>query len=190
MDTKDFATVGQIVQGLFDGTKTDQLDDQTPCTEWKVRDLMNHLIGGAHMFAGAFSGQKIDASQMTEMPDLVGDNPSASFKQGAEAFQAAVEAPGALDTMIELPFATLPGSVTLDLAITDVLVHAWDLAKATGQPFDPPADLLARADAFGRAFIQPELRGEGAGHSFAPEVAVPDDASAVDKFVAFAGRQP
>jgi uncharacterized protein (TIGR03086 family) len=86
-----------------------------------------------------------------------------------------------------LPFGTMPADVALRIAAADLLVHSWDLAKATGQTFDPPADFIGSVDPFYHQFLQPEVRAMGI---FAAEVEVPDDASALDRLIAFAGRQP
>ncbi|MGI8792524.1 MAG: hypothetical protein ACR2H3_05020 [Acidimicrobiales bacterium] len=67
----------------------------------------------------------------------------------------------------------------------DTLVHGWDLASATGQAYDPPADLVAAADAFARQAVSPEMRD---GDTFAPEATAPDGASPLERLVAFSGR--
>jgi uncharacterized protein (TIGR03086 family) len=86
-----------------------------------------------------------------------------------------------------LPIGTVPAEIALRIAAGDLLVHAWDLAQATGQPFEPPADFVAAADGFYRLAITDDMREGG---FFGAEVEVADDAAAMDKLLAFAGRQP
>jgi uncharacterized protein (TIGR03086 family) len=92
-----------------------------------------------------------------------------------------------LEQPVELPIGTVPAEVALRIAAGDLLVHAWDLSQATGQPFDPPADFVAEADAFYRMAITADLRD---GDVFADEIEVDPGASALEKLVAFAGRRP
>jgi uncharacterized protein (TIGR03086 family) len=90
-----------------------------------------------------------------------------------------------MERPIKLPFATLPGKVMLDIAQFDLLVHAWDLAQATGQKFDPPADVVEPAVATAKMIISPEARD---GDTFADEVPAPDGATPLQLLVAFTGR--
>src|ERR1700709_1652169 len=100
---------------------------------------MSHFGGGAGMFAAAFSGESIEIDPDAPMPDLVGDDPLGAFDGAIASFTESVDKPGAVDRMVTLPFGTMPGPVVLELLKFDLLVHCWDLATATGQPFDPPA---------------------------------------------------
>jgi uncharacterized protein (TIGR03086 family) len=86
--------------------------------------------------------------------------------------------------MVTLPFGTLPGPMVLELLKFDLLVHCWDLATATGQPFDPPADTVEQGLQTAQMMISPELR-KG---PFAPEVTVGTSATAIERLVAFTGR--
>jgi uncharacterized protein (TIGR03086 family) len=81
----------------------------------------------------------------------------------------------------------VPAEIALRIAAGDLLVHAWDLAQATGQPFEPPAEFVAAADGFYRLAINDDLREGG---FFGAEVDVADDAAPMDRLLAFAGRQP
>jgi uncharacterized protein (TIGR03086 family) len=77
--------------------------------------------------------------------------------------------------------------MALRVAAADLLVHSWDLAKATGQRFDPPVEFVEAVTPFYQQFVQPPLRQMGL---FAEEVDVADGATALDKLVAYAGRKP
>lgn len=173
------------IHDLIANTRPDQMDAQTPCAKWKVRDLVNHMVGGGQMFGAALAGETVGDLD-APMPDLLGDDPTAAWDAAAQAFCAGADSPGAMERMVTLPFATLPGKVVVDIAKFDLLVHAWDLAQATGQPFDPPDDLVGPAMASAQMIIAPEARD---GDTFADEVTVPDDASQLDHLVAFTGRQ-
>ena len=81
----------------------------------------------------------------------------------------------------------MPADVALRIAAADLLVHSWDLARATGQRFDPPDELVASTEPFFLQFLQPELRQMGL---FGEAVQTPPGATPIERLVAFAGRQP
>lgn len=166
--------------------RADQLDAPTPCTDFRVRDLCNHLTGGGHMFAAALRGE-LDMDPDAPMPDLVGDDPAGAFARARADFDAAAHAPGVSETMVALPFGTMPYGVAMSIAALDLLVHSWDLATATGQAFAPDPALVAAAYAFAQQAITPEMRGTG---SFGPAVAVDEGAPELDKLVGYTGRAP
>jgi uncharacterized protein (TIGR03086 family) len=173
----------ETLRGLVAGTKPEQMSAPTPCANWDVHDLINHFVGGGHMFAAAFRGETIDLDG--PMPDLVGDDRLASYDGAIADFRAAVDAPGAMDKIINLPFGQFPGPVVLEMLKFDLLVHCWDLARATGQEFDPPAELAESGLQTAAMIISPEARD---GDTFAAEVAAPSSATPMDKLAAFTGR--
>ena len=120
------------------------------------------------MFGAAFSGQ-LPAGGHDGPVDLLGDSPAAAWQGAVDAFIAGVNSPGALENIVPMPWGPTPGTVMYELLKFDVLVHAWDLARATGQSFDP----------------SPDLRASGA---FAPEVTPPAGASPIERLAAFTGR--
>lgn len=171
------------LQRLLDKTSPTQLDDQTPCTEWKVRDLMAHLLGGGTTFAAVVRGDEPPAEPPAPSDD---DLMSAVSAAGAE-LDAAFRGPGALEKTIATPFGDMPGETFARLLSFDVLMHITDLARATGQSVDVPDDVVAEIDGFARAAITPDLRQPGL---FGPEVTPPADASPLERLVAFSGRTP
>lgn len=172
------------MQNLIANTRPDQLSDPTPCEKWKVRDLINHFVGGGHMFAMAYRGEAMPAMD-GPVPDMLGSDPVAAARAARADFDAAIATPGAMDRMIDLPVGSVPAPAGLDVLTFDVLVHCWDLATATGQAFDPPADVVALADGFARQGLPPEARD---GDTFKAEVTPPAGASPLARLAAFTGR--
>jgi uncharacterized protein (TIGR03086 family) len=170
---------------LVAGVKPEQMHNPTPCANWDVRGLVNHFVGGAHMFASAFRGEELHIDPDAPMPDLVGDDPLASLDAALADFNAAVDAPGAMDKVINLPFGEIPGPVVLEILKFDLLVHAWDLSQATGQAFDPPAEFCEQGLQAAQMIIAPEARD---GDTFKDEVSASPSASPIEKLVAFTGR--
>jgi uncharacterized protein (TIGR03086 family) len=175
----------ETLRRLVAGVRPEQLSLPTPCTEWDVRGLITHFVGGAAMFAAAFGGQAPDIAPDAPMPDLLGDDPLGAFDEAIAMFVAAVDQPGAMDRLIVLPFGTLPAPMVLELLKFDLLVHCWDLATATGQSFDPPADAVEHGLEVAQVIVSRELRDSG---RFAEETTVRPDAAPIERLAAFTGR--
>jgi uncharacterized protein (TIGR03086 family) len=175
----------QTLRGLVAGTEPEQLSSPTPCANWNVRALINHFVGGGHMFAAAFRGEEVHIDPEAPMPDLVGDDPVAAYDGAITDFCAAVDTPGAMDKVINLPVGQMPAPIVLEMLKFDLLVHCWDIARATGQNFEPPAELAEQGLQTAAMVISPEARD---GDTFAAEVTPPSSASPIEKLVAFTGR--
>ncbi|MEY2571325.1 MAG: hypothetical protein QOE63_1675 [Acidimicrobiaceae bacterium] len=156
-----------------------QLDAPTLCTSFTVRNVLEHMIGGATMFAAAFRGE-------TPAATPADTNLVAAFPAAMANLQEAVRSPGALDRTINAPFGEVPGEVFARFVAMDGLVHGWDIATATGQPYDPPADVVAEVDGFTRQAISDAMRD---GDTFAAAVEPPAGASPLVQLVAFTGRR-
>lgn len=180
--SEQLAYQSEVLQQLVAGVKADQWDEPTPCAKWTVRDLAGHLVGGGTMFAASFRGE---APQEGDPGDLLGDDPAGAVAKMFADFASAADSEGAMERDVVLPFATLPAQVALDVAKFDLLVHAWDLARATGQSFDPPADVVENARATATGMID----GLRDGDTFADAAEAPAGASPIDALAAFAGRK-
>ena len=151
-----------------------------------MRDLINHITGGATMFA-------ISAEQGSVPDEMVGqlmggDNLSggvqSSWATASQRAMAAFEQPGVMDKTVKLPFGEMPAGIALNIAIFDVATHAADLARATGQTISD-REFLEPALEIGKQMIGPELRQPGV---FDAERSLADDAPIEDRLLAFAGR--
>jgi uncharacterized protein (TIGR03086 family) len=161
----------------------DQYDAPTPCSEMDVRALMNHMVAGNVLFAGAANGEELDMGVFAQ--DQLGDDPAGAYRRSAEMALAGWQRPGVFDRT--LPFGGMPGSAVVRLHLTEELVHGWDLAVSTGQDPGLDPDLAASALDALRQVPEELLRGSG---NFGPAVAVDDAAPTVDQLVAFGGRDP
>ena len=167
---------------VITGVRSDQWSNPTPCPEWNVRTLVNHLVGGNQMFAAILRGEPPPQGNV----DHLGDDPVAAHRKAGAALQAAFSQPAIFERVFRVPAGTVPGAVALHLRITELLVHGWDLARATGQrpDFDPEAVQA------GLQFAQANMTGERTGEfPFAPVVEAAPAAPEVDKLAAFMGRQ-
>ena len=179
--------VVDTTNGVLGKTTAAQLSNQTLCEEWTVRDLLNHMVGGATMFAISAEEGSVPDEMLGQLMggDNVGDDPKGAWDRASKRALSAFEAPGAMEKTVALPFGQMPAGVALNIAIFDVATHAVDLARATGQHVTD-TELLEGALAMGRQMVGPELRAPGV---FDAEQEVDGAASAEDRLLAFAGRK-
>lgn len=172
---------------LVDHTTPEQLGNATPCADWTVRDLINHVAGGATMFAISAEQGSVPDDELAQVMagDNLGDDYKGAFDAATTRALAAFEQPGVLDKVVKLPFGEMPAGVALNIAVFDVTTHAVDLARATGQRIDD-TQLLDDALSMGKQMIGPEMRQPGV---FDAEQPAPDGASSEDRLLAFAGRR-
>lgn len=171
-----FAQLGPVLGGVIAGIRPDQLDQQTPCATFTVRGVLEHMISGATAFAAAYRGE--------EPAEADAQDPVAALQRALGDLGDAISAPGALDRTIQAPFGEIDGESFARFVVLDGLVHGWDMATATGQPYQPPAELVAAADGFARNVLDP-LRD---GDTFAAAVTPDPDATPIERLAAYTGR--
>ena len=172
---------------LVDRITPEQLANSTMCSEWTIRDVINHMTGGATMFAISAEQGSVPDELVGQLMggDNLGDDYKASWAVASTRAVAAFDDPDALDKTVKLPFGEMPAGVALNIAVFDVITHAVDLARASGQAVTD-TELLDAALGLGKQMIGPELRQPGV---FDTEQTVASDASAEDRLLAFAGRR-
>jgi uncharacterized protein (TIGR03086 family) len=176
------AAVLERTEDIVRGVRTEQLRLPTPCPKYDVAALLNHLIGWLSMFADAAAGHPHATDPSARQ---VGDDPAAEFHDAATKAIEAFRARGT-DRPIDLGNGPQPGAVVLGMMLIEYIGHGWDLAKATDQRAAYPDAAAEVALTSATAMLKPEYRGE----VFGEPVAVPPDASPVDRLVAFIGRDP
>lgn len=168
-------------QRLLEGIQPDQLSAPTPCDEYDVMGLVGHLVGGTGMLAAILAGETPGAA-----PDL-NDGFVGPAKQATEQMLIAFEAPGVMEQEFNFGMGPMPGARVAGIALMEAVVHAWDLARATGQEHGIP-DGLAEAVLAHVARLPEAMRGES-GAPFKLPVPIADDAPVADRLAAFLGRQ-
>ncbi|PZG14318.1 TIGR03086 family metal-binding protein [Nonomuraea aridisoli] len=192
MSVIDLESAAREVVRLLDGVADDQLDDPTPCADTSVAALLDHLMGLSLAFTwaarktpppgdgprpGTESAEQLDPQWRTLLP------------QRLDELVKAWRDPLAWEGTTEAGGVTMPAEQMAVVALDELVLHGWDLARATGQPFTcTPADTAAVL-AFTTASAQPE-QAAGREGLFGPVVEVPEDAPAFDRALGFAGRDP
>ncbi len=158
----------------------------TPCADWDVHALVNHVVGeqfwAPHLVAGetvAQVGDRYDG-------DLLGDDGAAAWRAGIELAIAAFGAPGALERTVHLSYGDEPCRVYLTQMITDLAVHGWDLAQAlerTDHRID--AETVEMLWATWQP-LEAMVRGSGV---FGEAVGVAETAPLQDRLLGYLGRR-
>jgi uncharacterized protein (TIGR03086 family) len=184
MHPKDqLAAILPAVAGVVDGIDDHQLTAPTPCRRFLVEDLLDHMLVLGGTFGYLFRGEEPPAEQRSWTGGA--SVPRAEFRTTMERLLDGVRSPGAMERVITAPVGQMPGEDFARFVALDGLVHGWDLAVASGQPYEPPDDVVAAVHAFARNAITPELRD---GETFADEITPGPDASPMGRLAAFTGR--
>ncbi len=170
---------------IISGVQASQLTGTTPCTEWNVQQLIKHNILVAEMIQSILTGgAPVDAFAVGG--DLPEEGARDAFVARTNQVLEVIKTPGMLEKVIPSPFGEMPAGNLLMFPFGDILIHKWDLAKATGQ--DTAMD-SSMADVCFQA-IAPMMEGARQGGAFGAQVAVTIDASSRDKLLGLTGRNP
>jgi uncharacterized protein (TIGR03086 family) len=163
----------------------DQWAAPTPCSDWDVGALVDHLIDEHLWVPPLLSGDDLDtASAIVESAKrTIGADRAAAWDAAALASQRAIGEPGALDRRVALSRGPTPVREYLIEMISDLAIHSWDLGRAIGVDEPLPEELVR----FSMPLIQ---RYQGAEPWFAAPVPAPVDATDEERLIALAGRQP
>ncbi|MFD3700466.1 TIGR03086 family metal-binding protein [Streptomyces sp. NPDC058646] len=187
--TLDLGPQARIVARLVAGVPDTRLAGRTPCPDYTVSDLLGHLAGLAVALRDAArkdlgtttdtdpgsAAPALPASWREELPRVLGEL--------ADAWQD----PAAWTGMTRAGGLDLPGDIAGAVTVDELVVHGWDLARATGQEYVPDQAALRASHAFLLAAAEEGDRGEGI---FGPVVPVADDAPLLDRVVGLSGRDP
>jgi uncharacterized protein (TIGR03086 family) len=189
--TIDLGPAADRLAELVRGVSDDQLDAPTPCPAYTLGDLVDHVGGFAQAFTAAAAksregsgedGPSADGSRLT-------DDWRTRIPRDLEALARAWRDPEAWTGMTRAGGVDLPGEVAGLVALDELVVHGWDVARASGQPFEcDPASLDAVHD-FVAQFSDPGQEAARAG-LFGPVVEVPDSAPELDRVIGLTGRDP
>ena len=176
----DLARAQAAVGALIARLRPDQWTVPTPCTEWNVREVVNHLVGMNLVFVAMFDGSPLPQRRA----DCLGDDPVGAFQRSATALEAAAARPGVLARSSAGPLGSATGADRLHWRIADLLTHGWDLTQATGEPIELPDDLVERA----LSLVRDQLPNQPRAGRFADPQPIADTAPAIERLAALTGR--
>jgi uncharacterized protein (TIGR03086 family) len=187
MPTPELAPAAAEVARIVAGVRDDQLTDPTPCAGTSVAGMLDHLVGLTLAFRMAAEKKPMQGAPRADAAQLSPDWRE-RLPQQLVALVAAWQQPAASEGMAEAGGAQLPAPMMGLVALNEVLVHGWDLAVATGQPYRPDPSAADRCLQLADDF---EKAAPGARDSiYGPVVPVPDDAPPFDRLLGRTGRDP
>jgi uncharacterized protein (TIGR03086 family) len=181
----DFDPPVRQLRSLLLGIDEDELTDRTPCGDWTVAALLVHIMGVSWAFTQA-------AKKVTGAPGTAGPPPRpdpadlpthwrSRMPVLIEELAAAWREPTAWTGTSQVGGATMPAATIGAFGMNELVMHSWDLAKATGQDYAADPRIL-------EALI--ELLSQAPAGAFGPPVDVSEEESLLDQAVALAGRDP
>jgi uncharacterized protein (TIGR03086 family) len=166
---------------LVASIESSQWENATPCSEWDVRALVNHMTGTTKLFGASALRAAPDAAPDAEH---LGDDPTAAFASATAAASAAWRSNGALEGSVTIP-ADMPAVACLGINIIDIGTHTWDLATAIGADHGLSPSTIAMIDQWNRQVVSDDVR---AGGGFG-EVLEPTTDESLTSMLAFVGRR-
>ncbi len=174
------AKTGDIIEGV----SPDQLSLPTPCPDYDVSALRNHIVGWVKVFDAGCNRRAVEGDPAAYE---VGEDPAGEFRAAAASLVAGWEEHG-FDRQVKVMSGEMPAPMVFNMTVMEYLTHGWDLATATSQPVSYTHDEAAAALGRPQATLPDEYRGDNM--PFGPRLEIADDAPAIDRFVAFMGRKP
>lgn len=191
MTPVDLEPAARHMAQLLAGVPDELLGRPTPCPSYTLGDLVDHVGGTAVAFTAAARKTTDERAPDRASGDAsrLGDDWRTRIPRDLDRLVEAWRDPAAWTGMTRAGGVDLPGEVAGLVVLDELVVHGWDVARASGQPFDPDPQLLEVVHGFLVQWAQPgqdAIRNE----IFGPVVEVPDDAPLVDRVVGLAGRDP
>lgn len=173
-------------QTLVAAVRDDQWHLPTPCSEWDVKALVNHMVYENLWAVPLMEGKTIEEVGDQYEGDCVGDDPKGAFDAANAGSIAAMLEAGAMERPINVSYGPVPGTIYCGHRFMDMLIHGWDLATATGQDTTMDPEQVAACWAIVQAEIE-LLEGSG---MFGTRVDLPEGTPVVDRLLASIGRTP
>lgn len=167
-----------------DAIKDNQWGNQTPCPDWDVRGLVNHIVVEARWVPPLLEGKTIAEVGSELDHDL--DDPRKAWAVASQEAMEAAERDGAMEVTAHLSFGDFPGHVYLSQVLCDHVIHAWDLARGIGADDAIDPELVT----FARDFYAPQVELWRQAGAFADAVETPAGADPQSKLLAMVGRDP
>jgi uncharacterized protein (TIGR03086 family) len=169
------------------GITGEQLRDPTPCADYDVAQLRDHVLGWLTTFAAGFADRDGRAPRASLDGYRAPPDAARAARTAADSLIAALRG-GAAERPLRLGESAMPGDMALGMILWEYQVHGWDLARATGQPWSPPAAAAEASLGFAPAMLTDDYQGDG--KAFARRVAVSQEAPPLDRLLGLSGRDP
>jgi uncharacterized protein (TIGR03086 family) len=188
MDPIDFTPAVRAVSQVVTAIADDELGAPTPCQGLTVADLLHHLDGLALAFTLAAAKESPPGGGNASFDgSLLATGWRAGIPAALDRLAVAWADPAAYAGLTMAGPIEMPAEIAALVALDEVVVHGWDLARATGNGYEPGESATLACLSFAEGFEVPEGAGDG---PFGPPVPVPSDAPALDRLAGATGRNP
>jgi uncharacterized protein (TIGR03086 family) len=192
MDIVDLGPAAQRLADLVARVTDDELGQPTPCPAYTLGDLIDHVGGLALAFTAA-ANKDIGSTDVNRAPSgdasRLGQDWRARIPRRLGPLAQAWREPGAWTGTTRIAGGDAPAAMVGLTAADELVVHGWDVARATGQPYACEPELLDAARSFLVQFASPDAPA-GPEVAFGPSRQLPGGAPLLDRVVALAGRYP
>ncbi|MGZ4689467.1 MAG: TIGR03086 family metal-binding protein [Acidimicrobiia bacterium] len=168
------------------GIGPEQWANPTPCADWDVRALVNHIVTGNFWAAELGVGKTIEEVGDRLDGDVLGEYPVGEYLVSAELAASVFRAPGAMERPCAVSYGPVPGEIYCGHRFLDVLIHGWDVAKATGQDATLPPDLVEACI----EVVTPQAELLAASGMFDTDVEAGESPDPQTRLLAMLGRRP
>jgi len=163
----------------------DQWHASTPCTDWDVHTLVQHLVYESKWVTPLLDGKTIQDVGDALEGDLLGADPKKAWEQASQEATSAVEKEGAEEATAHLSFGDFSGRDYISQVLTDYVIHSWDLARGIGADDKIDLDLVN----FAYEFLKPQAEAWRSAGAFGDKVAVEEGADRQTELLAMTGRK-
>ncbi|WP_317445525.1 TIGR03086 family metal-binding protein [Streptomyces collinus] len=173
---------------LIRTVRPEQLDGPTPCTEFDVRALLSHVVGGTRRIAVV--GEGGDGLAVEPVAEGVADDGwAAAYDEARVRVLKAWEADERMTAPVRVPWGEVPGHAALSGYVMEIVTHTWDLAEAVGHPFELDPELAGFALATAQRVL-PDSRPRDEETPFDTRREAPEGAGVHERLAAWMGRAP
>jgi uncharacterized protein (TIGR03086 family) len=181
---EQFIASQELFSSLVNQVQSGDGHKPTPCTDWDVRALVNHMANENIWIPDLFAGKTVAEVGDKYDGDILGDNPKQTWDTVVAAAKATVLKDGALEKTVHLSYGDSPAERYLTMLMADHVIHSWDLSKAIGAEYQPSDELVHAA----WEWMSPQADRISGSSFFGPRVEVSADAPIVEQLIGLAGR--
>jgi uncharacterized protein (TIGR03086 family) len=181
----DIGLAAERMAGLLGNIDEDDFAAPTPCPDARLGDLIDHVGSLSSAFTEVAHKRPGEAPPAPPDAANLADDWQHEIKQRLATLAAAWRDPSAWEGTAQVAGNELPAEVAGLVVLDELVVHGWDIAVASGQPYEPTDAEIEAASGFVSSFDAPRD-----GNLFGPAVPVPDDAPALDRLLGLTGRDP
>ncbi|GAA2007333.1 TIGR03086 family metal-binding protein [Catenulispora subtropica] len=168
------------------GTRPEQFGDKTPCEQWDVKELLNHLVlWTSYSFERRARSEQV-GPELTDRDFASEPDFAARYREQLDRALAAWAPDEVWEGDVDTGSGTMPAPQIAEMILMELVLHAWDLATATGQAYTCPDEVAATVAEAVTASAEMYREYDG----FAAEVEVGADASVFERALAVSGRRP